>query len=192
MASKLVLDCINGEEGYLLPTWARKIACQRFDRMLQAKVKKWTNTAIAMHWGQRSIRITPPYIPPHHSSPATRDFQSSRPKCVSDHAIIVCLTQSRECTGASGEAMTVHAVDKKKKKHSFLLQVSWKSVSGTTSHVQYDWMYNDYLCCPRQQTCDIFQYSYVLWWYLYINVTQEVLYIQVSRRWEYDVLPRLE
>ena len=74
------------------------------------------------------MRIAPPYMPPHHSSPATRDFQSSRPKCVSDHAIIVCLTQSRECTGASGEAMTVHAVDKKKKKkkkkHSFLLQVS--------------------------------------------------------------------
>ena len=27
--------------------------------------------------GQRSVRIAPPSLPPHHSGPATRDFQSS-------------------------------------------------------------------------------------------------------------------
>ena len=27
--------------------------------------------------GQRSVRIAPPSLPPHHSGPATRNFQSS-------------------------------------------------------------------------------------------------------------------
>ena len=45
----------------------------------------WTNSAIYSHallrihviGGQRSVRIAPPSLPPHHSSPTTRDFQSS-------------------------------------------------------------------------------------------------------------------
>ena len=32
---------------------------------------------IHVNGGQRSVRIAPPSLPPHHSSPATRDFQSS-------------------------------------------------------------------------------------------------------------------
>ena len=49
--------------------------------------KVWTNIAIYSHallrihiiGGQRSVRIAPPSLPPHHSGPATRDFHSSIP-----------------------------------------------------------------------------------------------------------------
>ena len=76
-------------EGYLLPTWVRKITCRRFDWMLQSlSGRKWrvrTKVAIYSHallrihviGGQRSVRIAPPSLPPHHSGPATREFQSS-------------------------------------------------------------------------------------------------------------------
>ena len=55
---------MNEEEGYLLPTWARKITCQCFDWVLQsssnmAKVKKCEQTLlfVAMHyWGMRHWR----------------------------------------------------------------------------------------------------------------------------------------
>ena len=54
--------------------------------VISAKVKEvQTNVAIYSHavlrihviGGQRSVRIAPPTLPPHHSSPPTRDFQSS-------------------------------------------------------------------------------------------------------------------
>ena len=66
------------ENGYLLTTWARKITCQ---------VKKCEQTLlfIAVHyWGYTSLEIkghwglhAPDCLPPHHSGPATTDFQSS-------------------------------------------------------------------------------------------------------------------
>ena len=54
--------------------------------VIRAKVKEvQNNVAIYTHAlpkihlivGRRSVRIAPPSLPPHHSSPATRDFQSS-------------------------------------------------------------------------------------------------------------------
>ena len=44
-----------------------------------------TNVAIYSHGllrvhvirGQRLVRVTPPFLPPHRSDPATREFQSS-------------------------------------------------------------------------------------------------------------------
>ena len=56
--------------------------------VLRAKVKEVrTNITIYSHallrihiiGGQRSVRIAPPSLPPHHSDPAARDFQSSIP-----------------------------------------------------------------------------------------------------------------
>ena len=71
-------------EGYVLPTWARKITSQSFDWMLQSSSgQKWktceqTLLFIAMHyWGctslevkERSVRIAPPSLPSDHSGPA--------------------------------------------------------------------------------------------------------------------------
>ena len=39
----------------------------------------YSHTLLRIHviGGQRSVRIVPPSLPPHHSGPATRDFQSS-------------------------------------------------------------------------------------------------------------------
>ena len=54
--------------------------------IIRAKVKEvWTNIAIYSHallrihvnGGQKLVRIAPPSLPPHHSSPATRNFKSS-------------------------------------------------------------------------------------------------------------------
>ena len=54
--------------------------------VIRAKVKEVrNNVAVYSHallrihviGGQRSVRIAPPSLPPHHSGPATRDFQSS-------------------------------------------------------------------------------------------------------------------
>ena len=54
--------------------------------IIRAKVKEVrNNVAIYSHalprihiiGGQRSVRITPPSLPPHHSGLTTRDFQSS-------------------------------------------------------------------------------------------------------------------
>ena len=42
-------------------------------------------------------------------------------------------SNSRECVGVNGEALQLHQVYIKP---YFLLQVKWKSVSGTTSHVR--------------------------------------------------------
>ena len=86
-----------------------------------------------------------------------------------------------------------------------VLQITWESVSGTTSHVcaskraneiegSYDKIiiiivpsytgrrYHSFVAVGivtvhskqyrRQQTCDIFRYSYVLWWYLYPVVSR--------------------
>jgi len=82
------------EKGYLLPTWARKITCQRFNWMVQSSSgRKWkmykqtllfgiySHALLRIHviggGGQRSVRIASPSLPPHHSSLATREFQSS-------------------------------------------------------------------------------------------------------------------
>ena len=78
---------LNREQDYLLPTWARKITCQMFrlnaSVVIMAKVKE-VRTAllfIAMHyWGYTSLEVKGQWgllLPPHHSNPATRDFQSS-------------------------------------------------------------------------------------------------------------------
>ena len=74
-------------EGYLSPTWTRKITCRCFNWLLQSSSeRKWrsANKRTAMHlWphgGQRSIRIASPSLPSHashHSGPATRDFKYS-------------------------------------------------------------------------------------------------------------------
>ena len=53
--------------------------------VIRAKVKKCEQTLllisallrICVIGGQRLVRIAPPSLPPHHSGPATRDFQSS-------------------------------------------------------------------------------------------------------------------
>ena len=59
---------------------------RRLSVVIRAKVKEvQNNVAIYSHalprihviGGQRSVRIAPPSLPPHHSGPATRDFQSS-------------------------------------------------------------------------------------------------------------------
>ena len=84
--------CINEEKGYLLPTQARKITLPTFRLnapvIIRAKVKEVrTNITIYSHTllkiqvigGLRSVRIAPPFLPPHHSDPAARDFQSSFP-----------------------------------------------------------------------------------------------------------------
>ena len=76
--------CINEEEGYLLPTIARKITCRCFDWMLQSSSgRKWrgANKHYYSHviGGQRLVRIAPPFLPPHHSDPVARDFLSSIP-----------------------------------------------------------------------------------------------------------------
>ena len=56
--------------------------------IIRAKVKKvrtnitiYSHTLLRIHviGGQRSVRIVPPFLPPHHSDPAARDFQSSIP-----------------------------------------------------------------------------------------------------------------
>ena len=80
---------INEEECYLLPTWAWIIG---------ESEEVWTNVAIysdpplRIHiiGAQRPVRIAPPSQPPHHNSPATREFQSSfqsRLKCSSEGVI---------------------------------------------------------------------------------------------------------
>ena len=50
--------------------------------VIRVKVKEVRTTLlfIDMHYvirGQRSVRIAPPFLPPPHSGPTTRDFQSS-------------------------------------------------------------------------------------------------------------------
>ena len=54
--------------------------------VIRAKVEEvrnnvaiYSHTLLRIHviGGQRSVRIAPPSLPPHHSGPATRDFQSS-------------------------------------------------------------------------------------------------------------------
>ena len=50
------------------------------------------------------------------------------------------MSNSRECMGVNGEALQLQAVYKKP---SFLLQVGWKSVSGTTSHTHLFWTCNE-------------------------------------------------
>ena len=56
--------------------------------VIRAKVKEvrtktllFIATLLRIHviGGQRSVRIAPPSLPPHHSDPAARDFQSSIP-----------------------------------------------------------------------------------------------------------------
>ena len=78
--------CINRE--VLLPTWVQKITLLTFRLnapvVIRAKVKVRKNVAIYSHalprihviGGQRSMRIAPPSLPPHHSGPAAMDFQS--------------------------------------------------------------------------------------------------------------------
>ena len=71
--------------GYLLHTRAQKITCQCFwlNAPVIIRAEVWTNTAIysrallRIHiiGGQRSVWIAPPSLPPHHSGPATRDYQ---------------------------------------------------------------------------------------------------------------------
>ena len=60
--------------------------------VIRAKMKEVrNNVAIYSHallrihviGGQRLVRIAPPSLPPHHSGPATRDFQSS----ISEHSV---------------------------------------------------------------------------------------------------------
>ena len=62
--------------------------------IIRAKVKEvQTNITIDSHTllrihvigGQRSVRIAPPSLPPHHSNPAARHFQG--------HYIIVAIVQ---------------------------------------------------------------------------------------------------
>ena len=91
--------------------------------------------------------------------------------------------------GVNGEALQLHAVYKKS--YFLLLQVTQEFVSGTTNHLHCIWMCNEIegsyyhstklyrkkyhslpLTCTlwQQQTRDIFRYSIVLWWYLYIII----------------------
>ena len=46
---------------------------------VQTNVAIFSYTLLRIHviGGQRLVRIAPPSLPPHHSGPATRDFQSS-------------------------------------------------------------------------------------------------------------------
>ena len=50
------------------------------------------------------------------------------------------MSNSHECMGVNGEALQLQAVYKKP---SFLLQVTWKSVSGTTSRARLFWTCNE-------------------------------------------------
>ena len=109
--------CINEEEGYLLPTIARKITLPTFRLnapvVIRAKVKEvrtktslFIATLLRIHVirGQRLVRIAPPSLPPHHSDPATRDFQSSIPVeallrgC---HLDVQCLLQQQFLSSAA-------------------------------------------------------------------------------------------
>ena len=80
----------NREKSYLLPNLSSKNNLPTFQLnapvVIKAKVKEvQTNVAIYTHallrihviGRQRSVRIAPPSLPPHHSGPATREFQSS-------------------------------------------------------------------------------------------------------------------
>ena len=49
-------------------------SCRGFTNFWTTKIWSYTVHVI---WGQRLVRIAPPCLPPHHSGPATRDFQSS-------------------------------------------------------------------------------------------------------------------
>ena len=80
--------CINREKVYLLPTWVREIvdvSTECSSRHQSESGRSVNNVAIysqallRIHviGGQRSVRIALPFLSPHHSSPATRDFQSS-------------------------------------------------------------------------------------------------------------------
>ena len=81
--------CINEEEDYLLPTrWENSLPMYRLNAsvVIRAKVKEvrtnitiYSHTLLRIHiiGGQRSVRIAPPSLPPHHTDPAARDFQSS-------------------------------------------------------------------------------------------------------------------
>ena len=50
--------------------------------VIGAKLKKceqmlpYTTVRVHVIEGQRLVRITPPFLPPHRSGPATREFQS--------------------------------------------------------------------------------------------------------------------
>ena len=70
------------EEGYLLPTIAQKNNLPMFRLnapvVIRAKVKEvrtnitiYSHTLLRIHviGGQRSVRIAPPSLPPHHSDP---------------------------------------------------------------------------------------------------------------------------
>ena len=48
---------------------------------LQTNIAIYSHALLRIHviGGQRLVRIAPPSLPPHHSGPATRDFQSSIP-----------------------------------------------------------------------------------------------------------------
>ena len=80
--------CINREKVYLLPTWVREIAdvsteCSSRHQSESGRsvnnVAIYSQALLRIHviGGQRSVRIALPFLSPHHSSPATRDFQSS-------------------------------------------------------------------------------------------------------------------
>ena len=84
---------LKWREGYLLPTLRLENNFLTFRLnapvVIRAKPKKCERTFlfIAMYyWGytslgsQRSVRISPPFLPAHHCGPATRDFQKPTEK----------------------------------------------------------------------------------------------------------------
>ena len=84
---------LKWREGYLLPTLRSENNFLTFRLnapvVIRAKPKKCERTFlfIAMYyWGytsfgsRRSVRISPPFLPPHHCGPATRDFQKPTEK----------------------------------------------------------------------------------------------------------------
>ena len=49
-----------------------------------------------------------------------------------------------------------------------VIQVTGEFVSGTTSHMHCVWTCSE----MREQTCDVFWHSFVLWWCLYTGLTK--------------------
>jgi len=96
--------CINREKGYLLPTWAQKITCRRFNWMLQSssgqKWKKCVQTLlfIAIHyWGYTSLEVKGQWgllLPPCLLITAVQQPGTSSPpsrlKCSSAGVIWMC------------------------------------------------------------------------------------------------------
>ena len=64
-----------------LPMFRLNVPVVNRAKEVQTNIAIYSHALLRIHviWGQRSVRIAPPSLSPHHSGPATRDFQSSIP-----------------------------------------------------------------------------------------------------------------